>query len=267
MRTSKLLLSVALLVMTCSTVRGQGLLTLNEDPLSYEILRGPVKEVELLDMSVYENGETTHWDTIYLLFNEDGQILQRNSFIDVEYPFTKYLYKNGKLTEIKCWDNDDSTKTQYHYLPNGCLSHAVDYYYENGVQKVYDTTKYHCDLLCHITMEIFNHFKDTVRCSYDKSGRMSTWCNWERCEEGCDGCTTYIYDNQGLLVKEKHRHRYSMGDKEYIYNEKGFVATYIDKFAGEEEITHYEYTYDNYDNWVTRRNGNNFTIRKITYYE
>ena len=53
----------------------------------------------------------------------------------------------------------------------------------------------------------------------------------------------------------------------YIYNEKGFVSAYIDNFTGEENTTHYEYTYDSYDNWVTRRSDNNFIVRKITYYE
>ncbi len=77
-----------------------------------------------------------------------------------------------------------------------------------------------------------------------------------------------VYENsQGLLVKEQSRHRYSNGDKEYIYNEKGVVYTYIENFTGEENTIHYEYTYDNYDNWVTRRRDNNFIIRKITYYE
>ncbi|MBQ3949398.1 MAG: hypothetical protein II661_02885, partial [Bacteroidales bacterium] len=92
MNAIKRFLSLALLVMACSTVTGQDLLTLNDDPLSYENLRGPVKEMELLDMSVYEDGETIIWDTIYLLFNEDGQILQRNCFMHAEYPYIIYLY-------------------------------------------------------------------------------------------------------------------------------------------------------------------------------
>ena len=267
MNALKRLLSLALLVMACSTVTGQGLLTLNDDPLSYENLRGPVKEMELLDMSVYEDGETTIWDTIYLLFNEDGQILQRICFMNAEYPYLIYLYTNGRLTEEKWWNNYDSIRRQYHYSPNGCLSYAVEFYYEEGEQKIYDTNQYHCDSLCRITMQIHNHFQDTVRCTYDENGRMTKWCNWERCEEGCDGCTTFIYNSQGLLVKEQSRHRYSNGDKEYIYNEKGFVSTYIDNFTGEENTIHYEYTYDSYDNWVTRRSNNNFIIRKITYYE
>ena len=41
----------------------------------------------------------------------------------------------------------------------------------------------------------------------------------------------------------------------------------LDNFTGEENTIHYEYTYDSYDNWVTRRSNNNFIIRKITYYE
>lgn len=267
MNTIRQLLTATLLIMACGIARGQGLLTVDDDPLSFDNLRGPVKEVELMDLSAYENGEISYWDTIHLLFNDEGQIIQRNCFMHAEYPYIIYLYSNGRLTEVKSWNDDDSTKTQYHYSPNGCLSYAVIYYYEDGVQKIYDTTQYHCDSLCRITMEVFHHFQDTVRCYYDKNGRTSKWCNWQRCGKECDGCTTFIYNSQGLLAKEQHRHCYSMGDIEYIYNEKGFVATYIDKFAGEEEITHYEYTYDNYDNWVTRRNGNNFTIRKITYYE
>ena len=267
MRTTKQLILAALLVMACSTATGQGLLTLNDDPLSYENLRGPVKEVELLDMTAFEDGETTIWDTIYLLFNEDGQILQRNCFMHAEYPYIIYLYTNGKLTEEKWWNSYDSIRRQYHYSPNGCLSYAVEFYYEEGEQKIYDTNQYHCDSLCRVTMQIYHNFQDTVRCSYDKSGKMTKWCNWQRCKEGCDGCIKYIYDKQGRLVKEEHRLLYSMGDKEYIYNEKGFVSTYIENFAGEENTIHYEYTYDNYDNWVTRRRDNYFIIRKITYYE
>ena len=184
MNAIKRLLSLALLIIVCNTATGQGLLTLNDDPLSYENLRGPVKEMELLDMSVYEDGETTIWDTIYLLFNEDGQILQRNCFMHAEYPYIIYLYTNGRLTEEKWWNNYDSIRRQYHYSPNGCLSYAVEFYYEEGEQKIYDTNQYHCDSLCRITMQIHNHFQDTVRCTYDENGRMTKWCNWERCEEG-----------------------------------------------------------------------------------
>ena len=229
-------------------------------------LRGPVKELELQELLVFEDGEIYYEDTLYLHFNEEGLLIERNSLWDEEYPYSKYLYTDGKLTEVKSWSSVDSTTTQYHYSPDGCVSYAVTYFYEHGNLVEYDTSKYRCDSLCRITMEIFHNSKDTVRCTYDRHGRMTKWCNWERCAEGCDGCTTYIYDSQGRLVQEKHRHRYSNGDKIYRYNPQGDVSDYADTFATEES-THYEYIYDSHGNWLTRTNGNTIIRRKITYYE
>jgi hypothetical protein len=231
-----------------------------------EGLRGPVKELELQELLVFEDGEIYYEDTLYLHFNEEGLLIERNSLWHEEYPYSKYLYTDGKLTEVKSWSSVDSTTTQYHYSPDGCVSYAVTYFYEHGNLVEYDTSKYRCDSLCRITMEIFDNSKDTVRCTYDRHGRMTKWCNWERCEEGCDGCTEYIYDDQGRLIKEQHRHRYSIGEKEYFYNEEGYVSDLKDSFALEEH-THYDYTYDSHGNWLTRTNGNTIIRRKITYYE
>lgn len=221
--------------------------------------------MELRKLLIFDD-DIYYQDTLFLLFNKEGRMIELNRFLLEEYKHSKYLYTNGRLTEVRSWSDVDSTTTRYHYSHNGCLSYAVTYLFENGNPKVYDTTKYHCDSLCRITMEIFHSFKDTVRCTYDENNNIVTWCNWERCDEGCDGCTRFIYDDLGRLVKEQHRHRFSNGDKVYTYNEEGYVSDYTVTFAFEEHI-HYDYTYDSHGNWLTRTNGNTIVRRKITYFE
>lgn len=260
---------VAVMLMACSGAAAQSLQTVTDHPLNDEYLRGPVKEVEILELYGFEGEELVSEDTVYLHFDEAGQLIQRNSIWEEEYPYSEYRYVDGKLAEVTAWSDVGSVSTKYHYS-NGCLAFSVTTFFVEGKPDGSDTIIYQCDSLCHITMEIFHDGNDTIRCTYDENGRMKTWCNWERCAEGCDGCTSYIYDDQGRLVKEQHRHRYSNGYKEYIYNEEGYVSDYIDFFVTKEH-THYEYTYDNHGNWLTRKSFNNgmynLTIRKITYYE
>ena len=263
----KHIILATLLLFVCKGTSAQGILTVIDNyPLNWENLRGPVKEMELQELLLFEDGEIYYEDTLYLHFNKEGQLLLRNSLWHEEFPYSEYHYSDGRLIEVTSWSQVASVTVKYHYSPDGCIEQLVTCFYEDGKPVGCDTTKYHCDSQCHITMEIFHDFKDTVRCTYDENGRMTTWCNWERCAEGCDGCTTYLYDDQGRLVKEQHRHRYSNGDKEYVYNEEGYVSDYSDTFAYTEH-THYEYTYDSHGNWLTRRNGNTLVKRKITYYE
>ena len=205
--------------------------------------------------------DTVRFATIHLFFNRQGQLIQRNSFEDYEDSFIEYHYTDDKLSMVTCWrkiyfEESHFDTTFYYYTPYGCPEKYV-----SGN----NTTLLLCDSLCHITMEI-NNYQDTVHCTYDEYGRIVKWCNWERCDEGCDGCTTYIYDNQGRLVKKQHRHRYSNGDEEFFYNGEGDVSDSKDTFGLGEQI-HYEYTYDGHGNWLTRRHRLYVTQREITYYE
>ena len=58
MKTKKIILMTVLLLAGFNGTFAQGLLTVsNEIPLSCESLRGPVKEMELQELLVFEDGE------------------------------------------------------------------------------------------------------------------------------------------------------------------------------------------------------------------
>lgn len=261
MTITKHIQTTMLLLLLCGNVAAQGLQTVKESPLSQEMVYGPVKEIKISNLLIFDK-DTTQIESICLSFNRERQLVRRESFWNEEYTIEEYHYVDGRpLMVIKLnktlWGEIQIDTTTYYYTSNGC----PDKYITGN-----DTTLLLCDSLCHITMEIFHNYQDTIRCTYDEYDRMVRWCNWERCDEGCDGCTTYIYDSHNKLVKEQHRHRYSNGDKEYIYNKEGYVSDYTDTFGTREQI-HLEYTYDNHSNWLTRRYGFEIAVREITYYE
>lgn len=224
-----------------------------------EGLRGKVKEVEVQEVMVPTDNVTNYIDTIFLHFNEEGQLLQRNSIWEEEFPFSDYQYTNGRLTKQISWNwsRKDSITNHYYYSSDGCLEHVVILSYEHGRIWHSDTDYVRCDAQCRIIMELI---PDTISYTYDVDGNLTLF-------NGYDGYTRYIYDDKGRLVKKMSRH-IGHCDENYTYNAQGDVEEYTFIYStGDKEVTHFEYTYDNHGNWISRKSGINIIRRRITYYE
>lgn len=223
-------------------------------------LRGPVKEVELQEV-YYFDGEDEAEDTLYLHFDPKGRLLERNSLWHAEYPYEIHIYSGDLLTEVISWNWEDTIHMFYHYSDDGCLEAVrCNYYAFLEEKRTEDTSHIQCDELCRITMEEKPN-TDSDFYTYDSAGHLVTM-------SGRYYLNTFEYDKQGNLTKCVHKNGNYKIITEYFRNEHGDVTEYIRTTSdGTDEHHHYEYTYDNYGNWLTRTEKSSIISRKITYYE
>lgn len=222
-----------------------------------EGLRGQVKEVEVLE-SYFGDGDTIREDTIFMRFNKNGQMLQRNSLWQDEYPYCDYLYTGGRLDEVKNWSDFGGVTSQYSYSDDDCLEQVVVLFYQYDKLIDADTHLIQCDSLCRIVREIF---RDTLSYTYDAHGNIAVF-------KGFDGETTYYYDADGKLTKKTGVYPNVRNVDEYTYNSHGDEESWTTTFTnGKKSQKRYEYTYDSHGNWLTRCDDDGITVRRITYYD
>lgn len=213
-----------------------------------EGLRGPVKELELQEVYHFD-GEDAAEDTLYLHFDPKGRLLERNSMWHAEYPYEIYIYSGDLLTEVISWNWEDTIRLFYHYSEDGCLDAVrCNYYAFLEEKRTEDTSHIQCDELCRITMEEKPN-TDSNFYTYDSAGHLVTM-------SGRYYLNTFEYDKQGNLTKCVHKNGAYKCITEYVRNEHGDVTEYKRTASdGTDEHHHYEYTYDNHGNWLTRREG------------
>ena len=223
-------------------------------------LHGPVKELEMQEV-YYFDGEDEAEDTLYLHFDQKGRLLERNSLWHAEYPYEIHIYSGDLLTEVICWNWEDTIRLFYHYSADGCLDAVrCNYYAFLEEKRTEDTSHILCDELCRIIMEEKPNMDSTFY-TYNSAGHLATM-------SGNYYSNSFEYNKQGRLTREVHINGAYKSITEYIRNEHGDVTEY--KRTSSDSTTghhHYEYTYDNHGNWLTRREGSSITTRKITYYE
>lgn len=225
-----------------------------------EGLRGSVKELEQVEI-YYVDGEEERDDTLYLHFDPKGRLLERNSMWHAEYPYEIYIYSGDLLTEVISWNWEDTIRLFYHYTADGCLETVRINYYDYEIDgRTEDTAHIQCDELCRIIMEEETN-KDSTFYTYDRAGHLVT-------RSGSYYSNIFEYDNQGNLTKFALKNGNFTREIIYVRNLHGDVTEYQRTDSdGTTEYHHYEYTYDNHDNWLTRTEGAIITTRKITYYE
>ena len=221
-------------------------------------LRGPVKELELLEV-YYVDGEAEPEDTLYLHFDQTGRLLERTSLWHEEYPYERNTYSGNLLTEVLCWNWEDTIRFSYHYSTEGCLETVHWDYYDDGEKIEGQEAHIQCDELCRIIMK--ERDLDSTFYTYDSAGHLATM-------SGNYYSDTYEYDKHGNLTREVIINGEYTCITTYIRNEHGDVTEYRRTASdGTNEYYRYEYTYDNHGNWLTRIEGTSITTRKITYYE
>ncbi|MBO7101263.1 MAG: hypothetical protein J6V98_04500 [Bacteroidales bacterium] len=247
-----------------------------------EGLRGSVKELEQVEI-YYVDGEELRDDTLYLHFDPNGRLLEQKSLWHAEYPYERYIYSGDVLTEVICWNWEDTIRLFYHYSADGCLETVrLNYYAFFEEKRTEDTAHFQCDELCRIIMEKEIN-EDSTFYTYDREGHLVT-------RSGNYYSNTFEYDNQGNLTKfvlkngnftreiiysrnlhgdiTEYQRTDSDGATEYHHYDHGDITEYQRTDSdGATEYHHYEYTYDNHGNWLTRTEGICITTRKITYYE
>ena len=261
MRTKKTILMAALLLAAAST-QAQFTAEPYYAPTTTATLElhGPVKELEMREVYFFD-GEEVAEDTLYLHFDPKGRLLERNSMWHAEYPYERHIYSGDMLTEVICWNWEDTIRLFYHYSANGRLE-AVRCNYHDYVEDkaTEDTSHIQCDELCRIIKEEKINTESTFY-TYDHAGHLVTM-------SGIYYSNTFEYDKQGNLTKCVHKNVNYKSITEYIRNEHGDVTEYIQTTSdGDTEYHHYEYTYDSHSNWLTRTEGSSITTRKIKYYE
>lgn len=261
MKTKRIILMAALLLATAGT---QAQFMVNPDyaptTTATEGLRGSVKELEQVEIT-HVDGEELRDDTLYLHFDPNGRLQERKSLWHAEYPYERDIYSGDLLTEVICWNREDTIRLFYHYSANGCLKAVRLNYYDYEVdQRTEDTAHIQCDKLCRIIMEEETN-KDSTFYTYDRAGHLVT-------RSGSYYSNTFEYDNQGNLTKFALKNGNFTREIIYVRNLHGDVTEYQRTDSdGATEYHHYEYSYDKYGNWLTRTEGSSITTRKITYYE
>ena len=102
---------------------------------------------------------------------------------------------------------------------------------------------------------------DSTFYTYIRAGHLVT-------RSGSYYSNTFEYDNQGNLTKFVLKNDNFTREIIYVRNHHGDITEYQRTDSdGTTEYHHYEYTYDNHGNWLTRTEGICITTRKITYYE
>ncbi len=225
-----------------------------------EGLRGPVEELEQVEI-YHVDGEELRDDTLYLHFDPNGRLQERKSLWHAEYPYERYIYSGSLLTEVICWNWEDTIRLFYHYTADGCLETVrLNYYAFFEEKRTEDTSHIQCDELCRITMEEKPN-TDSDFYTYDSAGHLVTM-------SGRYYLTTFEYDKQGNHTRDVLINGAYKCITEYVRNEHGDVTEYKRTASdGTDEHHHYEYSYDKYGNWLTRTEGICITTRKITYYE
>ena len=225
-----------------------------------EGLRGPVKELGLQEVYHFDREDEAE-DTLYMHFDPEGRLLERNSLWHAEYPYERHIYSGDLLTEVICWNWEDTIRLFYHYSADGCLEAVrCNYYAFLEEKRTEDTSHIKCDELCRITMEEKTN-KDSTFYTYDREGHLVT-------RSGSYYSNTFEYDNQGNLTKFVLKNGNFTREIIYVRNHHGDVTEYQRTDSdGTTEYHHYEYSYDKYGNWLTRTEGSSITTRRITYYE
>lgn len=225
-----------------------------------EGLRGSVKELEQVEIT-HVDGEEERDDTLYLHFDPNGRLQEQKSLWHAEYPYERDIYSGDLLTEVICWNWEDTIRLFYHYTADGCLETVRRNYYDYMVDKrTEDTAHIQCDELCRIIMEKEIN-EDSTFYTYNRAGHLVT-------RSGSYYSNTFEYDNQGNLTKFVLKNDDFTREIIYSRNLHGDVTEYQRTDSdGATEYHHYEYSYDKYGNWLTRTEGSSITTRKITYYE
>jgi hypothetical protein len=208
---------------------------------------------ELLSSTQFEMDGSLYEKTTTVL-NENGKVL-KSIVKDNNGKIKRYLLneidKNGKIINVKAYDlNDFLIETQsYSYDANG---NCTEYIYNNFKYKYKTITNYKFNSNNQLLEEIFDNEarkeKTTRTFTYDKKGNQIE--EYMNCTDG--RFTKFIseYDSLNNLISQK----------------------WFDKNGKQNHETSFEYVYDNYDNWITKKRSLNGEIdfvweRKIEYYQ
>ena len=226
-------------------------------------LHGHVKEMTLRKVDIFSN-EIIDQDTLYLHFNNEGLLTQRNSLWGEEYPDCIYRYSDGRLMEQTYSADNASVTSTYLYTSSGCLTAAIQQWYENGKPNGTDTIHYTCDN----NLIVAERSPQGERQYSYKLDPISQ--EYLLATETQDGITTqYDYDTDGRMIKRTTLDNGVVTRTEtFTYNDHGDLIEYQQTSPNDDDplIIIKKYTYDSHGNWITCTSNLYYEQRTITYY-
>ena len=218
-------------------------------------LHGNVKDVSSFRYHI-KDGDTIQRDTLYALFNQDGQIAKSYYPNSGELPYNIYNYVDGKITEWTNYDDSSFSRYFYHYDADGCPTKVTHTYNEDGINILSDTSYIVCDEQCRITSDGYRYY------TYNKDGLVETM-SYD------DNFIIYEYDSQRRLTKQIWKEGSSQNITEYIHDVYGNITDEIWTITrlGISSQRHISYILDHYGNWTTLKDGNSTIHRTINYYD
>ncbi len=252
MKTKIYLLTATLLLATNNT-SAQGSVFEIPTIAAYE-LHGNVKEVNSVGYYI-QDGDTIEHDTLYLLFNREGQLIERKWPTSGDLPNDTYHYDNGKITESLNHDDSSCFLYSYRYGADGCLSEVTRTYSEDG--KIIDIDSFYivCDEQCRIT-------SDGAFYTYTEDGLVAT-------KSYDNNFIIYKYDSQRRLTKQIWKDDGGESITVYIRDAYGNITDEIwtNSRLGSSNRRHISYDLDHHGNWTVLKEDHATYHRTITYYD
>ncbi len=218
-------------------------------------LHGNVKEVNCLGYYI-QDGDTIEHDTIYQLFNREGQLMKQVWPNSGELPIDTYHYDNGKITERLNHNDSNCFLYSYRYDADGCLAEVIRTYSEDGKIIDIDTTYIVCDEQGHITSD------NMTRYTYNEDGLVSTM-SYD------NNFIIYEYDSHRRLTKQIWKEGSGESITVYIRDTYGNITDEIWTIYhhGSSSQRHISYILDHHGNWTALKEGDATYHRTITYYD
>lgn len=270
MRTTTL--AVLLLAATCAQAQYKNTFY-DQITASEDNLLGKVKDVTESYYNMH-GSDTTAMYRAHQRYTHDGlrehhelvghQVLDAYDYqytdgrlVYVENTYTQYISPTILSNQ---YEKTNKRYDHYTHTADGCPEKRVHSMVNDDGDSIEATTFFQCDPSCRILASTGVFAKSF---HYDELGRIDS-CAYEN----TGSTSTYEYDELWHITKISFTEGTLSGSIVYSYNTNGFEedVEYSDS-DGNRQHVHYDYTYDNHGNWLTRSDGSTLIKRKITYYE